>query len=220
MRWWPCALVLASSLAAAEEVDPAITSGLDAAVKNAPACTAKHCIPIHLHVASGDHTLVVDPEWIDAQLATADKHFAAIDVGFTIAAIDRESAMRVTTREDRNGIVGKGLDAGRIDVYIVFRLDNIDDNDVHGDGEIRGVTWHRKDDKKYVIVSMIAGERTLAHELGHFFGLPHSTYAISIMNKKPREEPPQEQRTFHPDEIETMKGELKRLLKEKVVVEK
>ena len=82
-----------------------------------------------------------------------------------------------------------------------------------------GVTWRLpKDSRKFVIVSAQALERTLAHELGHFFGLPHSTYAISIMNKADRAEPPVEQRTFADEEIAAMRPNLERLLRDKVIV--
>ena len=90
-----------------------------------------------------------------------------------------------------------------IDVFVTAQLDDIDLED----GVIYGVTWP-KGAKKYIILSTMAWERTLAHELGHVFGLPHSGYAISIMNKRDRKEPPLEQRTFHADELAVMRGQL------------
>jgi len=44
----------------------------------------------------------------------------------------------------------------------------------------------------------------LAHELGHFFGLPHSKYPVSIMNKTPRDDPPHAERGFHAKELAIM----------------
>jgi hypothetical protein len=45
----------------------------------------------------------------------------------------------------------------------------------------------------------------LAHELGHFFGLPHSRYPISIMNKKPSpDRPAWPDLVFHPEELVIM----------------
>jgi hypothetical protein len=101
-------------------------------------------------------------------------------------------------------------------VFVVGQLDDVDE-----EGAIAyGVTWHgRKDDRKYLIVSAQALERTLAHELGHFFGLPHSSYAISIMNKSDRKEPPVDQRTFADEEIDAMRPVLKRLLRERVIAD-
>lgn len=80
-----------------------------------------------------------------------------------------------------------------------------------------GVTWWTTDDRKLIILLTQAWERTLAHELGHFFGLPHSKYAISIMNKTPREEPPLEERTFHEKELAKMKPPLRQLLRNKTL---
>lgn len=66
-------------------------------------------------------------------------------------------------------------------------------------------------------MSTQAWEHTLAHEVGHLFGLPHSTYDISIMNKTPRDEPPYDARTFHQDELAKMKLRLRQLLKHKTL---
>ena len=100
----------------------------------------------------------------------------------------------------------------RIDVFVTAQLDDLD---VPG-GVIRGVAWPAGA-RKLVILSTIAPDRVLAHELGHVFGLPHSRYPISIMNKAPREAPPLEQRTFHADELAVMRARLARMLRDKVI---
>jgi hypothetical protein len=85
-------------------------------------------------------------------------------------------------------------------VFVTGHLDDIDKP-----GEMAyGVTWWTSNGK-FVILSTQSWERTLAHELGHVFGLKHSKYGISIMNKKPRQKPPPESRTFHKKELATMK---------------
>jgi hypothetical protein len=192
---------------------------LEAVRRAAPGCDHEraHCFGIALHVATGEHGLVATPDWLAAQLATANHHFERLGVGFTFAGVDElpASAVHIRTRADRDELA-EHLGGKLIHVFVVGRLDDVDE-----EGAIAyGVTWHRgKDDHKYVIVSAEALERTLAHELGHFFGLPHSTYAISIMNKSNRTEPPPEQRTFADEEIAEMRRGLARLLRDRVIAD-
>lgn len=120
--------------------------------------------------------------WIAAQLAQANHHFAAIDVGFQIAGIAPlpAAAAHVADRAARDAL-GARIAGPVIDVFVTGQLDDVDTPGV----TIRGVAW-RRGARKFVILSTDAWDRVLAHELGHVFGLPHSTYAISIMNKTPR----------------------------------
>jgi hypothetical protein len=193
---------------------------LGAGPARGPACDPDraHCFGIQLHVASDDHGPIVSDDWIAAQLAAANHHFERLDVGFQIVGVDTlpASAVHIETRSDRDDLATERIGGKVIHVFLVGQLDDVDEH-----GQIAyGVTWHaRHDDRKYLIVSSQALPRTLAHELGHFFGLPHSTYAISIMNKADRKEPPPEQRTFADEEIEAMRPALKRLVHDRVIVE-
>lgn len=45
-----------------------------------------------------------------------------------------------------------------------------------------------------VLLAAIASQHVLAHELGHFFGLPHSAAPGSLMNKSGDATPSQERR--------------------------
>jgi hypothetical protein len=212
------ALVTLLVLAGAARAD--VPTELEAVRKVVPACdkTRAHCFAIQLHIAADPHGLAASPEWIATQLAGANRHFERLDVGFQLAGVDElpESAMHIETRSDRDALSVDRLGGQLIHVFIVGELDDVDE-----EGQIAyGVTWHaRKDDRKYLIVSARALERTLAHELGHFFGLPHSTYAISIMNKAPRTEPPIDQRTFADEEISAMRPVLRRLLRDKIIAD-
>jgi hypothetical protein len=192
---------------------------LEAVATAVPACEASrtHCLPIQLHVAADAAGLVVTPEWIAHQLAVANRHFGSLDVAFQLAGTDTldDSAVHIETRADRNALAARGLPGRVIHLFIVRRLDDID---VKG-GILNGVAWRRPGDKrKYVILASNAFERTLAHELGHVFGLPHSSYAVSIMNKTERKEPPVDQRTFADEEIAAMRTALGRLVRDKFVV--
>lgn len=190
----------------------------DAIAKAVPSCDKdRTCFAIQLHIAGDDHGLVATAEWVARQLTAANRHFAPLAIGFQLAGVDTlpASAMHIETRADRDALAENHLGGRVIHVFIVGQLDDVDQ-----EGSIAyGVTWRRPNDaRKYLIVSVQALERTLAHELGHFFGLPHSTYAVSIMNKTERAEPPVEQRTFADEEITAMRPVLERLLRNKVIV--
>lgn len=185
-----------------------------------PACEAAraHCIGIQLHVpvaAGGGDAVIARADWLAVQLAEANRHFAPVDVGFQVVGADAlpAGAGRVATPADRDAVAEGRLTGKVIHVFITGQLDDVDQP-----GEvIRGVTWHlRGGDRKYVILSTAAPERVLAHELGHVFGLPHSGYAISIMNKRPRTEPPIEHRTFADAELAAMRPALRRLLRDQL----
>jgi hypothetical protein len=197
--------------------DADATRALAAIARAAPPCDAAraHCIGIRLHVAVGDQGPVAPPDWVIRQLASANRHFAPLDVAFQVmdAVALPASAARVEDAAERTQL-GRLVAGTVIDVFVTAQLDDIDKQD----GIIYGVTWPTAG-KKFVIVSTLAWERTLAHELGHVFGLPHSTYAISIMNKTARKEPPVEQRTFHPNEVAVMRAQLARLLSGGVIAE-
>lgn len=192
---------------------------LDAIKSAAPACdkARTQCFAIQLYVAGNANGLVAGPEWIATQLASANRHFAPLDVGFQLAGVESlpESAMHLETRADRNALAFGRLGGRVIHVFIVGQLDDVD-----VEGRVAyGVAWRLpKDTRKFLIVSAQALERTLAHELGHFFGLPHSTYAVSIMNKTERKEPPVDQRTFADEEIAAMRRGLERLVRSRVIV--
>ncbi len=172
---------------------------------------------IQLHVAADDNGRVAAQAWIDGQLAAANRHFAPLDVSFELGAVDDlpSSAMHVETRADRNALAKGRLTGKVIHVFVVGQLDDVDKEGATA----YGVTWRRPSDaRRYIIISVQALERTLAHELGHFFGLPHSKFPISIMNKTERKEPPMDQRTFADEEIAAMRPIIERLVRDKVIV--
>lgn len=218
-------LVLAAGPAAADDAD------LEALRKAPPPCEAAraHCLGLKLHVAvegagppgagadaaaaDAPRRLVASAAWVARQVAYANRHFAALGVAFqveAVAALPVEAA-RIEDADERTSLAR--LVAGTvIDVFVTAQLDDLDKQD----GVIYGVAWPAGG-KKLVILSTMGWERTLAHELGHVFGLPHSRYAISIMNKRERKQPPLEQRTFHPDELAVMRARLAAMLRGRVI---
>lgn len=192
---------------------------ISAIEKAVPACDPKRatCFGIHLHIARGADGLAATSEFVVGQLERANHHFATADVGFQLARVDTvaDTAMHVATRADRSALAAGGLAKRVIHVFVVGQLDDID---VEG-AQINGVAWRIPRDKtrKFLIVSAKAWDRTLAHELGHFFGLPHSTYAISIMNKTERAEPPQDQRTFAEEEFTALRAAVAKFVRSRVL---
>ena len=63
-------------------------------------------------------------------------------------------------------------------------------------------------------MSSIAWKVVLAHELGHYFGLPHSEYPASIMNKsRKKDRPPEKTWAFHVDEVSAIEKRRVRLVR-------
>jgi len=154
---------------------------------------AKRCFGLAVHVVTSDGTRegepVQSPLWLHAQIAHANRLFAVISVGFEVASAEPLAVEvgDVQTRSDRDHLGKDVFSTGVVHVFVVKQLADVD---VAGE-VIRGVHWRYRPNvaKRWVILSSIAKFTVMAHELGHFFGLPHSKYEVSIMNKRPRELP-------------------------------
>ncbi|MCA9526361.1 MAG: hypothetical protein KC549_08715 [Myxococcales bacterium] len=144
--------------------------------------------PVVFHVAVVQDAPVVEPAWLDAQLAQANAIFADHGVQLVrqaIVPLPEEHAL-LEDRADRNAL-GARLQPRVINAFIVASLRDVDDPT-----RLRqGVHWRpygRKADargrvKHLVIVAAYARPTVLAHELGHFFDNPqHSTVPGNIMS--------------------------------------
>ena len=170
---------------------------------------ASFCFRIKMQVANASHRGL--KRFLKRQLAHANTHFAKIGVNFVADTAKRLPPIErhLKTRDDRNRLVRRVKRDGTIHLFIVDRLDNVD-----APGEIRGVHWRfRKNQRRRgIILARKASTWVLTHELGHFFGLPHSKYDISLMNKR-RRATPVSKRTFAPEELKRMTVRRDRMLK-------
>ncbi len=149
-------------------------------------------LPIEVTVATEDGAAVVADDWIETQLTNANAIFEPAGVSFR--RVDRHSMgpehAALETRRDRHAL-GALLHPQVIDWFVVRSLRDVDDPSRYR----QGVHWRTlgegyPDHAHVVIVSSIAGPNVLAHELGHYFGNPHSDVPGNIMSYSRGEGPP------------------------------
>ncbi len=134
---------------------------------------------------------MVTEGWLDAQVARANEIFAPADVAF-------RSGERVALEGEGPDLITRGH-RHRLNPHVVpnvinvFVVRSLADVDIAG-RFIRGVHWRSRrgsaSTQHYCILSAIAGSTVLAHELGHFFGNPHSATPGNIMSYERGEGPP------------------------------
>lgn len=120
--------------------------------------------------------------WLAEHVRRANLLFADSKITFNAdyELLDRGEALNLRTRKDRHAL-GKHLtDRPVIHVFVVQSLKDVDIPDKW----ISGVHWRPRGlpGKHFVILSRKARPWTLAHELGHFFGNPHSQTVNNIMS--------------------------------------
>jgi hypothetical protein len=132
-------------------------------------------------VAEVDKKPVQTEEWIAAQVAAAEGLFGPIGVHVRWAlAKPMEARFAVMdSRADRDALDSE-LEGRLINVLVVGRLRDVDDPS----RDRMGVCWQNRRDphKRYIVLSATARPTVLAHELGHFFGNPHSTVVDNVMS--------------------------------------
>ena len=137
--------------------------------------------PVVVSIAAEDGVPVVDASWVEAELAMANTIFAPSGVSFVLRdtrPLDPRFA-HLETRADRHAL-GEELVPSVINVFVVGSLRDVDDPSLMR----RGVHWRPAGipGAHFVIVSSVAGPDVMAHELGHFFGNPHSDTPNDVMS--------------------------------------
>ncbi len=170
------------------------------AVAAQPSAVPRRIVGLRL-VAAG----AIPEGWVREQLALANDRFADVGIGFrllgrTALPVEFEQLDSAQARDE----VGRTAFArGEILWIAPLRLVDLD-----GHGKRRGVHWRDRSDRRgeddrrrWVIVSGEAFPLVLAHELGHFFGLPHGHERTSFMNKRDgADRPPWSRRRLTPRE--------------------
>lgn len=137
---------------------------------------------ILFHVVDADGAAVVDDTWRTQQLEWADRVFAPLNIGFSEVGVRSvpERFADLETRSDRNGL-SRGLRRLAINVFVVRTMRDVNDPTQMR----RGVHWRMAGDpaRHWIVISATHGPpTTLAHELGHFFGVrEHSPEPGNIM---------------------------------------
>ena len=138
-------------------------------------------LPIAPLIAGSADGAAVTADFIADQLATANDQFAPAGMSFAASSpVSLEAKFReLETRADRDALGGSVV-AHEISVFFVASLRDVDDPKNFR----MGVTWRKLTDLRvrYIVVASSARTTTMAHELGHFFGLDHSGVKNNLMS--------------------------------------
>ena len=137
--------------------------------------------PVSFAVTQNDGDPVREDEWLDEQLAFAEKLFGPHGVHFkrTSRRLVGSLYTELETRADRDALFALAR-KDVINVFVVSSLRDVDEKDRFRSG----VHWRPSQEptSRYVILSATAPPSVLAHELGHYFGNPHSPTPDNIMS--------------------------------------
>ena len=126
-------------------------------------------------------TPIIDAAFLAEQLDHAQALFGPFGVRFALdAGRDLDSKyLALETRADRDALAAE-LDPTAVNIFFVDTLRDVDNPALYR----MGVTWRKLTalKKKYVVVAANARPTTMAHELGHYFGLDHTSVKNNLMS--------------------------------------
>jgi uracil-DNA glycosylase len=138
-------------------------------------------------IARDGNARVVDDGWVNAQIEEANRLFSPLGTRFrwTMEKELPEPHGEMHSRADRDALTSL-TEKDVVDVFLVRALEDVDEP-----GRMRmGVCWTGVGGKRFLVVSRIAAPSVLAHELGHFFGNPHSKVLNNVMSYSRDGSPP------------------------------
>lgn len=156
----------------------AIFEALPASAKTLPPLPS---LSISIAVAVDGGRAVREEPWIQAQLAEVARLFGPFGISFqrVLPRVLPEKYAHLETRQDRDGLDAERL-SGVVNAFVVASLRDVDDTRMYR----MGVHWRSTVTPlhRYVIATADALPSTLAHELGHFLGLPHAKALNNLMS--------------------------------------
>jgi hypothetical protein len=142
-------------------------------------------IPITVHVARG--TSGSAPRRVERWVQRANAAFESYGIRVYVRAVRYlpDGFEAVTRWKERRQLAAYAPSDGTIHVFAIDELDK--PRRVQLRRRVRGLHWRyrglnpRLREREYVVVTESAPMTTLAHELGHMFGLRHSSSSDNIM---------------------------------------
>lgn len=137
--------------------------------------------PVAFAVAQSDGEPVREDAWLDEQLAYAEKLFGPHGVHFRRTSRRLVGSLHadLVTRADRDALFSM-MRPAVINVFVVASLKDVDEKERYR----FGVHWRpsQQPASRFIVLAAGAPPSVLAHELGHYFGNPHSPTPDNVMS--------------------------------------
>jgi len=144
-------------------------------------------VPLTVHLAASEEHPAATMRRLERGLKEANAAMRPYGLRVKVRELRRmpEGYGSITRRRDRRRIAGYAPPDGSVHVFMVDTLELRGGR--RGDRSVRGLHWRyrgilrRLRQREYVVVSSDAPATTLAHELGHRFGLSHTEAEENLM---------------------------------------